>query len=35
MRLDDEWEIFLIGEYIIDWVGYYLERIGYLLENEI
>ena len=35
MQLDDEWEIFLIGECIIDWVGYYLERICYLLENEI
>jgi hypothetical protein len=35
MRLDDEYELFLLGEYIIDWVGYYLERIHYSLENEI
>jgi hypothetical protein len=35
MLLDDEWELFLISEYIIDWFGYYLERFDFILENEI
>jgi hypothetical protein len=35
MQLDEDYELFLLGEYIIDWVGYYLERIEYLLQNEV
>ena len=26
-NVNDDWEMFLIGEYIIYWMSYYLERI--------
>ena len=31
--VNDDWEIFLIGEYIIYWIAYYLERIVDTMEN--
>lgn len=33
--VNEAWELFLIGEYIINWVAYYLERIDFLLDNEV
>jgi len=33
MDVNDDYEIFLIGEYIIYWVSTYLERIVDTMEN--
>ena len=35
MDVNDAWELFQIEEYIIYWYQYYLERIDFLLENEV
>ena len=34
-QLDDEWELFLVAEYLIDLFRFYLERIDFILENEV
>jgi len=33
-QLEEEWELFLIGEYIIVWFTYYLEIFDFILQNE-
>jgi hypothetical protein len=33
--VNDAWERFLIQEYIIYWMSYYLNRIDFLLDNEV
>ncbi len=35
MQLDEEWQLFLVAEYIILWYEYYLNAIFNSIEDEV